>query len=148
MKAKVALSGTRSPDRSRLIGLVDPNLLARVVAKCWSRDTSFDPDSWCPENPAWGQCAVTALVVQDYLGGSLLFGQVNGFQHYLNRLPGNIEYDLTKGQFGQIDKVSRVKQADRAYVLSYRQTLRRYGKLKSRVEAELNANTHAERTVR
>src|ERR1700724_3464771 len=46
-------------------------LVARL-AQAWSRDTSSDAEHWSASNPAWGQCAVTALIVQDLLGGHLL----------------------------------------------------------------------------
>jgi hypothetical protein len=47
---------------------------------------------------------VTALVVQDFLGGELLEGKVfvgevqEGF-HTWNKLPGGVELDLTREQF-------------------------------------------------
>ena len=47
-----------------------------VIAEClktaWSKETSADPKNWSPENTAWGQCAVTALLVQSFLGGEIL----------------------------------------------------------------------------
>lgn len=49
------------------------------------------------ENPAWGQCAVTALIVQDYFGGDILY--CNHANHYWNRLPTNEEIDFTRRQF-------------------------------------------------
>ena len=45
--------------------------LQKLLQKAWSKETSFEPDNWTPENPAWGQYAVTALVVQDFFGGEL-----------------------------------------------------------------------------
>jgi hypothetical protein len=113
--------------------------LAGVLRRSWSRDTSYDPLSWCPENSAWGQCAVTALVLQDLLGGDLMFGEVNGFQHYWNRLPGNSEVDLTLQQFESVDRIEHRRKADRAYVLSFPDTRRRYRKLLSRVQVALHS---------
>ena len=55
-----------------------------------------------------GQCAVTALVVQDHCGGSILSGEVNGIPHYWNRLPTNEELDLTLRQFGRSAHHSKV----------------------------------------
>nr|WP_240942836.1 NUDIX domain-containing protein [Planosporangium thailandense] len=59
---------------------------------------------WRPENPARGQCGVTALVVHDLLGGDLILGEVyeHGTRrgcHYWNRLPDGTEVDLTRDQF-------------------------------------------------
>jgi hypothetical protein len=60
--------------------------------------------SWTPAEPERGQCAVTALVVHDLLGGELLEAEVRqadgspqGF-HYWNRFAG-IDVDLTRRQF-------------------------------------------------
>lgn len=116
-----------------------PARLAEVLSRSWSRETSYDPLSWCPENSAWGQCAVTALVLQDILGGDLMFGEVNGFQHYWNRLPGNIELDLTLRQFESVNRIEHPRKADRAYILSFPDTRRRYRKLLSRVQDALHS---------
>jgi hypothetical protein len=39
------------------------------LRRCWSADTWSDPDHWEQANPAWGQCAVTACLVQDIRWG-------------------------------------------------------------------------------
>lgn len=72
----------------------------------WGPDTCY-PDSselWRVDNPARDQCGMTALVVQDVLGGDLILGevQVDGIKvgnHYWNRLPDGIVVDLTSEQF-------------------------------------------------
>ena len=121
--------------------------LKKALEKSWSKKTSFDPNNWTPENPAWGQCAVTALIVQDYFGGSLkkaLFDTIdNGkavrISHYWNRLPNDSEIDLTENQFpeGIIRNIPRGVIRDRKYVLSYPITVKRYEILKQRVEKYL-----------
>lgn len=70
----------------------------------WTADPADQP-SWSSINPALGQCACTALVVQDVLGGDLLLADVRhrggsrqGF-HYWNRLSSGVEVDLTAEQF-------------------------------------------------
>jgi hypothetical protein len=45
----------------------------------WGADTCY-PESraeWTPHNPARDQCGMTALVVQDMLGGDLIIGEVH-----------------------------------------------------------------------
>jgi hypothetical protein len=78
-----------------------------LIRSSWS-DRSCDPvdlPEWSPENPARGQCAVTALVVQDLLGGELLLAEVHNADgsrqgvHYWNRFADGVEVDLTRGQF-------------------------------------------------
>ncbi|MFD4630882.1 hypothetical protein ACFVYR_09210 [Streptomyces sp. NPDC058284] len=72
----------------------------------WGADTA-DPgsgESWPPDNPERDQCGVTALVLNDLLGGELLLGEVHvdgertGY-HWWNRLASGCEIDLTRGQF-------------------------------------------------
>jgi hypothetical protein len=62
------------------------------LRRCWSADTSSDPDQWEQANPAWGQCAVTACLVQDILGGDILWTMAicpdgREYSHYFNMLP-------------------------------------------------------------
>src|SRR6476659_5449423 len=72
-----------------------PVLLYRRLTKAWSSETS---SRWRLDNPACGQCSVTALVVQDLLGGELLKTRVGGAWHFYNRIDGR-RWDLTVGQF-------------------------------------------------
>jgi len=51
-----------------------------------------------PENPARGQCNVTALVVCDRVGGEILKTPVGDDWHFYNRVAGTV-YDLTAEQF-------------------------------------------------
>ncbi len=74
-----------------------------IRASC-AADTSGDPTQWSSSNPARGQCAVTARVVQDYLGGTLLIAPVlrDGTPveaHCWNVLPSGEHLDLTADQF-------------------------------------------------
>ena len=61
----------------------------------WSTATSRQ---WRSDNPAAGQCSVTALVVQDELGGEILKTDVNGGWHFYNRIDGR-RVDFTMSQF-------------------------------------------------
>jgi hypothetical protein len=85
-----------------------------------------------------GQCAVTALVVQDVFGGEIVRADVPGYgSHYWNRLPGMGDIDVTREQFsidtplpiGLVVPRSRLLEGERA--LSAR-TLERYLVLKGR----------------
>ena len=61
----------------------------------WSTATG---GKWRPDNPAAGQCSVTALVVQDELGGDILKTDVDGAWHFYNRIDGR-RIDFTMSQF-------------------------------------------------
>jgi hypothetical protein len=57
-----------------------------------------DGRQWRSDNPAAGQCSVTALVVQDELGGEILKTDVNGAWHFYNQIDGR-RVDFTVSQF-------------------------------------------------
>jgi hypothetical protein len=107
--------------------------LVSRLAQAWSRETSSDPKQWSASNPAWGQCAVTALIVQELLGGQLLRSTVGTISHYWNQLPSGDELDLTRQQFGDETEMGPVEFRTREYVLSFPETVRRYDELKQRV---------------
>jgi hypothetical protein len=87
---------------------VPAGLPTHVLRMMWSVPAGTD-------NPAWGHCDVTALLLSDLLGGDLLVGEVylDGVQHgfhWWNRLPSGIEIDLTREQFrsGHVVTAKRV----------------------------------------
>lgn len=114
-------------------------ILKKILKLCWSAETASG--NWSPENPALNQCAVTALIVQDYFGGELLrCPMTNGGSHYWNRLVDGKEIDLTEDQFNQIESKpikSDVVIREREYVLSFPETLKRYKILKTRIDSFL-----------
>ena len=87
----------------------------------WSRDTCDPADlpDWTPANPSRGQCGVTALVVHDLLGGTLLLADVlrtDGSRqgvHWWNRLAGGLDLDLTRAQFTADEHVQAPRELDR-----------------------------------
>ncbi|GHJ44034.1 hypothetical protein Cs7R123_13760 [Catellatospora sp. TT07R-123] len=120
-------------------------LLRPLIEQAWGPDTCdpADLDHWRADNPAHGQCGVTAMVLHDLLGGDLLLGEVHedgrrtGF-HYWNRLPDGAEVDLTRQQFGPAETVT-----DGAVVVRPPDAPRRcrgqYQLLRHRVTAQLTA---------
>jgi len=113
--------------------------LKLALRLAWGVDTTADPDGWSPSNPAWGQCAVTALIVQDELGGDLLRSSSPGGSHYWNRLPDGQELDLTREQFSEAFVPELIEIRDRHYVLSFEQTRRRYKLLRARFRLPIAA---------
>jgi hypothetical protein len=102
--------------------VLNTELLRPILRAAWGPDTCdpHDLQDWRPDNPARGQCGVTALVVQDLLGGDLVLGEVFVDQskvghHYWNRLPDGRDVDFTADQFhpGEVIVGGRVQQRPR-----------------------------------
>jgi hypothetical protein len=105
--------------------------LAPALRAAWCAATSANP-AWTARNPALGQCAVTALIIQDQFGGDLMRGMVDGESHYWNHIDG-VDVDLTIAQFGPRAVIHDVVSRDRDYVLSFPETADRYQRLRRRV---------------
>jgi hypothetical protein len=108
---------TAGPGQERPLTL---EVLQAAIRASWSLETCDPTDAscWTPDNPSLGQCAVTALVVHDLLGGQLLEAEVHhedgsrqGF-HYWNRLTG-VDIDLTREQFTSNEHVQEPHLIDR-----------------------------------
>jgi hypothetical protein len=65
--------------------------LLEILFKAWSEKSST---KYSPDNPALGQCGVTALVVNDLLGGEILKTPLSEGWHFYNRINGQV-YDFT-----------------------------------------------------
>ena len=123
--------------------------LELALLNSWCKETTKD---WRPENPSWGHCAVTALVVQDFYQGEIVWAQAvlpNGQKesHYFNKRDGQ-EIDLTRQQFPEGTSIPQGKTklegmkngkshgpfpTTRDYILSYEDTRQRYETLKTKV---------------
>ncbi|PFK43977.1 hypothetical protein COI93_09500 [Bacillus cereus] len=68
-----------------------------ILINAWSIETS---SKWTRENPAKGQCGVTALVVHDLLGGEIRKTRVGEAWHFYNMLDDK-RYDFTASQFSE-----------------------------------------------
>lgn len=102
------------------------------LLEAWSSETTADPAGYAAPGAtkSYGQCAVTALLVQDRLGGSLLRTTADGVSHYFNLLPNGSSVDLTRDQFPVTTQFALAKVRDRDYVLSHPDTARRYALLR------------------
>jgi len=117
---------------SETLSAVSHDLLA-AIRSSWDRDTSYEPFVWSNENPAWGQCAVTALVLQDYLGGDLIRASNLNITHFWN-LVDDLEIDVTEEQFPvRPIWIDGPELVDRDVVLNWPETRRRYRILRERV---------------
>ena len=103
--------------------------LHAALLGAWSADTSAAPERWISGRPSTGQCAVTAVIVQQQFGGELLRTINEGDSHYFNRLPDGLEVDLTRDQFDTWQPSAPVETRTVDYVLSNLSTLARYQRL-------------------
>jgi hypothetical protein len=104
-----------------------------AIRAAWGADTSAD-EAWDSTRPELGQCAVTALVVQDIFGGQLKRTLANGVSHYYNEVDGET-VDLTRAQFNEPLIVEEPVSREREYVLSFPATAERYQTLIHRLES-------------
>lgn len=77
-------------------------LIKAVIMRAWAKETAspLNQENWTEENPSLGQCAVTALLVHETMGGYIMRTVVPGLgSHYYNVLPDGSVCDLTRGQF-------------------------------------------------
>ncbi len=107
--------------------------ICNALSTNWSGETSYC-DDWSPSNPSSGQCAVSALVLQDYCGGEIRRCVVAGTPHYFNRIDDQV-VDSTAGQFGTVAIDYDTSTAhSRQHILRHADTRQRYELLKGRVE--------------
>ena len=135
--------GVTSPvrfDEERPLTLTD---LESAISASWSLETCDPTDipTWTPAEPSQGQCAVTALVVHDLLGGLLLEAEVHhadgshqGF-HYWNRFAG-VDVDLTRRQFREGEVVQTPHLIERLPAFPWR-AQEQYVIFRDRVHAAL-----------
>lgn len=78
----------------------------QALRASWTMETSDDPKKWSPENPALGQCAVSALVIRALYGGDIVIatvldrdGERTADGHAWNVLPSGEQVDFSFDQF-------------------------------------------------
>ncbi|MCD7755169.1 MAG: hypothetical protein LUJ09_02355 [Firmicutes bacterium] len=124
----------------RLVTIDD---LYRVLRCCWCRETAYPScqRDWQPNDPTYGQCAITAMLVYDMFGGTIRRIRTGGGTHYFNEIGG--EYlDLTREQFDlyhiPVDYEPN-EIMDRKYCGKNPDTRRRYQLLVQRIADYLQA---------
>ncbi|TYS58096.1 hypothetical protein FZC74_13975 [Sutcliffiella horikoshii] len=71
--------------------------MQEALIKSWSINSS---SKWTEDNPGRGQCGVTALVVNDILGGIIRKTWLPEGWHFYNEIHG-VRYDYTFSQFNE-----------------------------------------------
>ncbi len=119
-----------------------------VFEKAWDASTAWKAEQWSRDVPSTGQCAVTTVILQKYLGGTILRTTYDNVPHYLLVLPSGEELDITRDQFRPEAARGPSKTVD-PHQLS-RSTRVRLRILEERVAPALDALMHVrhERTAR
>jgi hypothetical protein len=125
-------------ERSLLLKETDIAKLEKAFELSWCKETCFPAtrDKWSETNKAFGQCAVTVLVVNELYGGKIAFDKEN--DHYWNILPDGSQHDFSRKQSleGTVHTITAIKQ--RKDILDSdgaikAQTLQRYTILRDKV---------------
>ena len=106
-----------------------------ALEKSWGKDTAYHKDApnWTAENPALGQCAITALLFNEFFGGQIFSGvSETGIVHYWNELSG-VKVDLTKQKFKNNLTFGNVTEWNRNDLLETGNVAERYAVLKQRL---------------
>lgn len=103
-----------------------------AVRASWSAETT---DEWHPDDPARHQCGVSALVIQDYLGGRVVMNVFGSRTVWFNELADGTEL-FTRDHSGE--RVYRENLArTRAQMMLHQDMFRRYAVLADRVAERL-----------
>ena len=105
----------------------------------WCYDTCSPgcKDNWNESNPSLGQCAISALIVNDLFGGKIMRCMASSGSHYYNLIDDEI-VDLTVEQFlGEIPEYELGEERTREYLLSNEDTKYRYLLLCKRLKEEI-----------
>lgn len=111
-----------------------------ILSDLWQADTCAPRmrKDWTPENKTYGQCSVTAFLMQDIYGGKVCGVPLpDGSFHCFNDVGGCI-FDLTSEQFGAVKlNYSDCPEQLREVHFQKEEKRRRYELLKSRLFARL-----------
>lgn len=102
---------------SKILSKDDFLKISKALAKSWCQETATFADvtkKWSKDNPSYGQCLVSAAIINDLFGGKLVFDRVN--HHYWNELPDGTWQDFTRVQFKNKTNfvVTKLKTKDEA----------------------------------
>ena len=111
--------------------------VAAALRKHWRRQSTT---LWQPDNPALGNCGVSALVAWEILGGEIAKTQYGHIWHFYNVIDGR-RVDFTASQFPEsVDYEDVPSNRDEAFADT---DADQYGYLCGAVRAELGLDAHA-----
>ena len=125
----------QKPGNPKLQTLED---LFNILLECWSKETAYPScqAEWVPNDPSYGQCAITAMLVYDMFGGTIHRIRVSGGgTHYFNKINGHY-IDLTINQFDLYNipvEYEPSEEMDRKYCGKNKDTQKRFELLIKRI---------------
>lgn len=116
--------------------------LTYFLNQCWSKETCYPllQSKWNEKERSIGQCAVTALILNEYFGGKICKCKVGEISFYFNKINDEI-IDLTGEQFGDINiQYEPFKEKTREQLLENEDTKKRYQLLKLKLDQKLESS--------
>ena len=119
------------------------NDLYKVLRESWCKETAYPScqKEWNKEDPSYGQCAITAMLVNNMFGGSIHRIRVaGGGTHYFNKING-VFVDLTSEQFELYNipvDYENNEEIDRQYCGKNADTKKRYDLLVKKISNVIN----------
>ena len=114
--------------------------LYNVLRECWCKESAYPScqAEWVPNDPSYGQCAITAMLVYDMFGGCIRVS--GGGTHYFNKINGHY-IDLTIEQFDLYNipvNYEPNEEMDRKYCGKNKDTQKRFELLIKRISEKVN----------
>jgi len=132
-------TATASPLTDEFAGITSPRVLYDALMTLWCAETCAPRmrEQWAVQHPTWGQCSITAFLVQDIFGGKVYGVLRPGGNYHCYNVIGSSVFDLTSEQFGgecldytdnpeQLRSVHFAKAEKEQRYLLLREKLRRY----------------------
>ena len=131
--------GWKTADVKDSLGLT-PRDYYDLLSDCWCAETCAPRmrADWTQDNKTYGQCSITAFLIQDIYGGKV-YGIPNedGSFHCFNNVDGCV-FDLTSEQFGDRKlNYENCSLQEREVHFAKAEKLQRYEKLKAMLHAKM-----------
>lgn len=132
----------KKPGNAKIQTLDD---LYNILRESWCKETAYPlcQSDWVPNDPSYGQCAITAMLVHDMFGGSIHRIRVDGGgTHYFNKIDDHY-IDLTVEQFDLYNipvNYEPNEEIERKYCGKNQDTQKRFNLLVKRIAEIVNLN--------
>lgn len=132
----------KKPSNAKIQTLDD---LYSILRESWCKETAYPlcQADWVPNDPTYGQCAVTAMLVHDMFGGTIHRIRVEGGgTHYFNKIDEHY-IDLTVEQFDLYNipvNYEPNEEMERKYCGKNQDTQKRFNLLVKRIAEIVNLN--------